>query len=184
MSKLEKFIKENRAEFDEALPGSGVWDRIGSALPSTKRSVLKPVYKWSMAAAAVLVIGTGTYFFMQGKEKPEQPMASNEIRIDTAIKNLAPDEAPEMFRFAKMIDEKQEELKTLSREQPELYHQFIKDINHLDSSYNALQSQLKASPNREMLVEAMIQNLQLQLNVLNQQLTIIKQIKTSKTTSL
>jgi len=33
---------------------------------------------------------------------------------------------------------------------------------------------------REMLIEAMIQNLQLQLNVLNQQLNIINQIKQSK----
>jgi hypothetical protein len=31
-----------------------------------------------------------------------------------------------------------------------------------------------------MLIEAMIQNLQLQLNVLNQQLNIIQQIKQSK----
>lgn len=184
MSKLEKFIKENRAEFDEALPGSGLWDKIDSALPSKKRSVLKPLYKWSIAAAAVLVIGTGTYFFMTGNEKPAQPLADNETRIDTAIQNLVPDEAPQMFRFAKMIDEKQEELRILSKEQPELYHQFIRDINHLDSSYNVLQSQLKVTPNREMLVEAMIQNLQLQLNVLNQQLTIIKQIKDSKTKKL
>jgi len=50
----------------------------------------------------------------------------------------------------------------------------------LDSSYNSLKNQLNATPNREMLLEAMIQNLQLQLNVLNQQLNIINQIKESK----
>jgi hypothetical protein len=50
----------------------------------------------------------------------------------------------------------------------------------LDSSYNTLKDQLSATPNREMLLEAMVQNLQLQLNVLNQQLNIIHQIKEQK----
>ena len=79
-----------------------------------------------------------------------------------------------------MIDTKQEELKALAKEQPELYQQFTTAINQLDSSYNTLKNQLSATPNREMLLEAMIQNLQLQLNVLNQQLNIINQIKESK----
>ena len=57
---------------------------------------------------------------------------------------------------------------------------FTKDIDQLDSSYNILKNQLSATPNRELLLEAMIQNLQLQLNVLNQQLNIIHQIKQSK----
>jgi phage shock protein A len=85
-----------------------------------------------------------------------------------------------MNQFVKMIDTKQEELKALAKEQPELYQQFATAINQLDSSYNTLKNQLSATPNREMLLEAMIQNLQLQLNVLNQQLNIIHQIKDSK----
>ena len=57
------------------------------------------------------------------------------------------------------------------------------DITQLDSSYKSLESQLSTTPNRELLIEAMIQNLQLQLNVLNQQLNIINQIKQSKSNS-
>ena len=85
-----------------------------------------------------------------------------------------------MYHFVKMIDTKQEELKALAKEQPELYREFTTAITQLDSSYNTLKSQLSSTPNTEMLLEAMIQNLQLQLNVLNQQLNIIHQIKESK----
>jgi hypothetical protein len=63
---------------------------------------------------------------------------------------------------------------------PVLYNQFIKDITRLDSSYNALQTQLPENPNREQLLEAMIQNLRLQTDLLNEQLLIIQKIKQSK----
>lgn len=184
MSKLEKFIKENRSAFDEAVPGAAIWDRVEASLPDRKQTKLRALYRWSAAAAAVLLVGTGLYFFVFRQPQPDRYLATNPQHIDTAIVRLAPDEAPQMFHFTKMIDEKQEELKKLSKEQPELYHQFIKDVTQLDSSYKVLRDKLKISPNREMLVEAMIQNLQLQLNVLNQQLNIIKQIKEHKTTNI
>jgi hypothetical protein len=50
----------------------------------------------------------------------------------------------------------------------------------LDTTYITLKKQLSIAPNKELLIEAMIQNLQLQLQVLNQQLNIINQIKKSK----
>ena len=61
-----------------------------------------------------------------------------------------------------------------------MYKQFLGDMNKLDSSYNTLKNELPVNPNREQLLEAMIQNLRLQTELLNQQLFIIKQIKQSK----
>ena len=124
----------------------------------------------------MLVIALSVYFFSAKKAVEPAVVAAAE----TDINKLAPEYAPQMNQFVKMIDTKQEELKTLAKEQPELYQQFTTAINQLDSSYNTLKNQLSATPNREMLLEAMIQNLQLQLNVLNQQLNIINQIKESK----
>ena len=102
------------------------------------------------------------------------------VASEPEINKLPPEYASQMNQFVKMIDTKQEELKTLAKEQPELYQKFTIAINQLDSSYNTLKNQLSSTPNTEMLLEAMIQNLQLQLNVLNQQLNIIHQIKDSK----
>ena len=103
----------------------------------------------------------------------EPPVVINEPESNTGI-------TPEINQIVKMIGMKQEELKTLAAGQPELYRQFSNDLDQLDSSYNALKSELNETPNQELLLEAMIQNLQLQLNVLNQQLNIINQIKQSK----
>jgi septal ring factor EnvC (AmiA/AmiB activator) len=176
---LEKFIRENRSAFnDEAVPGN-VWENIEAGLTAQpkKRSPLRAIYKWSMAAAAVLVIGAAFYFGLNTKEgvRPET--------ADSIITGLSPEHASEVYQFVKLIDTKQEELKKLTREQPELYREFSTAIDQLDSSYNTLKNQLSSTPNTEMLLEAMIQNLELQLSVLNQQLSIINQIKESKKVS-
>ena len=129
--------------------------------------------KWSAAAAVLLMVGLGAYFIIKKDKVVEPPFVE--------VKNEAPVlDPPEIPQFAQMIALKQEELKTLAKDQPELYQKFTSDITQLDSSYKALKNQLSITPNREVLVEAMIQNLELQLNVLNQQLNIIHQIKQSK----
>ena len=177
-NKLKNFISDNRKAFDNEMPSDKVWENIEASFTEKKkqRFVLTPFYKWSMAAAAMLVIALGIYFAYN--KKPETPAVA--VTAEPDINKLAPEYASQMNQFVKMIDTKQEELKVIAKEQPELYQQFTTAINQLDSSYNSLKNQLSATPNREMLLEAMIQNLQLQLNVLNQQLNIINQIKESK----
>lgn len=86
----------------------------------------------------------------------------------------------EMYYYAKLIEIKHEELKTLEKDEPLLYRQFSGDVQKLDSVYHALKTQLPNNSNREQVIEAMISNLQLQIGLLNKQLNIIKQIKLSK----
>ncbi|MGG9960577.1 hypothetical protein [Ferruginibacter sp. SUN106] len=179
--KLEKFIGDNRNEFDDAMPSGKVWENLAAGFQEKKqkKAILAPMFKWSIAAA--LVITAGLTIFLVLNNKKTSTGNPDVAKIDTTtINSIAPEYAPEVNEFAKMVLLKQEELKALAPEQPELYKTFATDINQLDSSYKSLKTQLSNTPNREMLIEAMIQNLQLQLNVLNQQLNIINQIKQSK----
>ncbi|HEX3080679.1 MAG TPA: hypothetical protein VHQ04_09455 [Puia sp.] len=89
-------------------------------------------------------------------------------------------ESKEMFYYAKLIEIKHEELKTLEKDEPLLYRQFSGDVQKLDSVYHSLKTQLPNNSNREQVIEAMISNLQLQIGLLNKQLDIIKKIKHSK----
>jgi HAMP domain-containing protein len=180
--KLEKFIGDNRNEFDDVVPSAKVWENIAAGFrgKEKKKFILTPLYKWSIAAVILISAGI-TVFLMLNNNKPTDAavaVVKNDSATDIAA--IAPEYAPEVNEFAKLVLLKQEELRSLAPEQPELYKKFATDINQLDSSYKSLKNQLGATPNREMLIEAMIQNLQLQLNVLNQQLNIINQIKQSK----
>ena len=184
--KLEKFIGDNRHEFDDAVPSGKVWENIAAGFgeeKKQKRSLLMPLYKWSIAAAIIISAGLTTYLMLKNNTTTDPVTAAVKNDSSSDINAIAPEYAPEVNEFAKLVALKQEELKALAPEQPELYRKFSTDINQLDSSYKSLKNQLNISPNREMLIEAMIQNLQLQLNVLNQQLNIINQIKQSKSNS-
>jgi hypothetical protein len=86
----------------------------------------------------------------------------------------------EMNHYASLVEIKHKQLKSIEKDEPLLYKQFAADVNKLDSVYNGLKKQLPKNPNREQLLEAMIQNLQLQMGLLNHQLDIIKQINHSK----
>jgi len=182
--KLEKFVGDNRNEFDDVIPSNKVWENIEAGFMGKKKqkAILAPLFKWSIAAAILITAGI-TVFLILNNKNPAVEILVNKTDPAPDINIIAPEYAPEVNQFAKLVAMKQEELKALAPEQPELYQKFATDINQLDSSYKSLKNQLSATPNREMLIEAMIQNLQLQLNVLNQQLNIINQIKQSKSKS-
>jgi hypothetical protein len=102
--------------------------------------------------------------------------------ISNKTDNISPDngDSKEMYYYAKLIELKHEELKTLEKDEPLLYRQFSGDVQKLDSVYHTLKIQLPNNSNREQVIEAMISNLQLQIGLLNKQLDIIKKIKHSK----
>jgi hypothetical protein len=105
------------------------------------------------------------------------------IKTEPDLQNPEPSdiaENKEMYYYAKLIELKHEELKTLEKDEPLLYRQFSGDVQKLDSVYHSLKDQLPSNSNREQVIEAMITNLQLQIGLLNKQLDIIKQIKHSK----
>ncbi len=179
MNKLEEFIENNRHEIDDENPSTKVWDNVEAVLSKKKEKTftLAPILKWSAAAAVLAMVALGAYFIARKNNDSDKIVVAS---TKDTLNNAPVPDAPEVNQFAQLIAMKQEELKSLGKDQPELYQKFTTDITQLDSSYRALKSQLSITPNREVLVEAMIQNLQLQLNVLNQQLNIIHQIKQSK----
>lgn len=88
----------------------------------------------------------------------------------------------EMYHYARIVEIKHKELKAIQKDEPLLYQQFSADVSKLDSVFHNLQEQLPKNPNREQLLEAMLQNLQLQMELLNHQLEIVKKINQSKKT--
>jgi hypothetical protein len=50
----------------------------------------------------------------------------------------------------------------------------------MDANYKKLNTDLATSPNQERVLRAMIRNLQIQTEVLNQQLSVIEQFNQSK----
>ncbi len=189
-NRIEDFIHSHRDEFDSEVPSSQVWNRVNEQFSghSKNRVITFHWIRWSAAAAILMVLGAGAWYWLSSHSKPTVEITESKDQSATAgdsllLNEINPVYAREVFHFAQLIELKQVELKQLENENPELYDQFMNDINKLDSSYNRLKQELPANANREQLLEAMISNLQVQMDLLNQQLQIIQLIKQSKNKS-
>ena len=192
---LDRFIKQNRSHFDEEQPSEKLWKQIEKGLQPKRHVPVRSLkQRWRTAAAADIQFATAaTAYFIFKKDDPEnQAVVKNnsvappdhEVAKDADIAAIDPVYAQQAARFSLLIDEKQKELKAIQNDEPSLYKKFSFDIQRLDSTYTLLKQQLPVNPNKEELLEAMIYNLQLQIELLNQQLSIIQKIKQSKSKSL
>lgn len=89
-------------------------------------------------------------------------------------------EEEELYHYVRLIEIKQGQMKELKKTEPELYKEFSKDAEMLETSYDALKAQLSKGVNSEKLLEAMIGNLKMQADLLNKQLEILKQVHKKK----
>lgn len=175
MSKpLEDFIKVNRAAFDDDLElRPEVWEHIEKRIDKAGLLKKKKAKTFSLAfvlrVAAVIVLFMGLVFALYLKKQRQ---------VDYAAIN--PDYARQQVRYASLVQTKRTELKTLTRNNPQLYHEFSAVIAKMDSTYKALNNDLATSPNQERVLHAMIKNLQIQIQVLNQQLNAIEQFNEFK----
>jgi hypothetical protein len=143
----------------------------------TETAVLKPTHIDSSNHLPVIATPVDTSRQIAKKDlvTPQKLNPDNQVKESPET-----GENKEMFYYAKLIELKHEELKTLEKDEPLLYKQFSGDVQKLDSVYHSLKTQLPNNSNREQVIEAMISNLQLQIGLLNKQLDIIKKIKHSK----
>lgn len=86
----------------------------------------------------------------------------------------------ELYHYSRLIEIKQGQMAELKQNEPELYKEFSADMELLETSYLSLKQQFKQGLNSEKLLEAMIQNLKMQTDLLNKQLEILKQIHHKK----
>jgi len=176
--KLKNFINEHRKEFDSADPNPQLLKNLQEKLSGTEISYKKKWsgLQWAAVIAGPLLLAIVLFFVFQKKKAPDDAIA-DKPKYEEVAELGDPVYAKQIYHFKEIIGLQQNELKQLQKLYPQLYNQFRGDINELDSSYQSLKIKLVETPNREMLLEAMIQNLQLQNDLLNRQLLIIKEIK-------
>jgi hypothetical protein len=183
MSNMEKFIHGNREEFDHLEPSEKIWEQIESGMNKKNRParvVSMPILKWSVAAAVVLALGLTSIYILNrnvGNNVEGGITKVTPSMKDPVVEQIDPQYGQMVAQFSALIESKQKELRSLEKDNPSLYAQFSTDIKRLDSTYQVLRSTLTANPNKEQLLQAMISNLQMQIDLLNQQLSIIKKVK-------
>jgi hypothetical protein len=179
------FMRWSAAAAAMVLVALGTWfmmrTKTGDAKPTGTNEVAKVEPK---APAKQNDTATTVVPKIDNKETP-QIAKTDDLKKDDGKKNDAGDDLEsaakeEMVHYAKLVEIKHRELKIMAKDVPQLYEQFSSDVNKLDSVYHSLETKLSKKQNSEELLEAMIQNLQLQMQLLNKQLGIIRQLNHSK----
>ena len=179
--KLEQIIQNNREAFDNCEAPAGLWDKIDKSLGKEiiqnseadevvfkfKKSSISRFKSWAIAASVLLVMSYLSIFYLNNKSDT----------IEQIIADVAPQYGDKMVQYTSLIESKREEIKQIETHDPVMYKEFATEIEKLNQDYHNLQTELSQTPNQEDLVKAMIQNLQVQLDILNRQLKIIEKVK-------
>lgn len=177
MSKrLEDFIKNNKEDFDEIEPSADLWGRIEKQLPTQAELPKKREAKTfslgfvlRVAATVIILMGISFLLYLRSEKNAGVDLAS-----------INPEYAKQQVHYASLVETKRMELKAIAKTDPELYKEFSGEIAKMDSTYKKLNSDLANSPNQELVLRAMIRNLQIQTEVLNQQLGVLEQYNQMK----
>ncbi|ARS37454.1 hypothetical protein [Pontibacter actiniarum] len=189
--KFEKFVQDNREEFDVFEPRPELWQQICQDLPDMpakqeakvisirfgeRANFSADYFFMRVAAAVVLLLGCGLTLFLMKQQAPD---TANTLAATQSINAIAP-ELPEVEAYyVSQIEEKRSQLSAYDLKVLGLDEQQVidKELARLDSSYVQLKKQLYTTPNTDEIVGALIQNLQIRIKVLNRQLEVLQSLE-------
>jgi len=170
MDNLEKYIKENRAAFDDKNPPEDAWHNINDQLDNNDTRVV-PISTYLWRAAAIVLFVAVLWLIVDRPERADTIAGTNELINDNEI---AFDDV-EAF-YIKEIETKQSMIIQFVADNPELDKDLLGEIDQLDSTYQVLKSAAVVGQS-ERIIDAMVLNLQMRIDILNQQLEVLEKIK-------
>jgi hypothetical protein len=160
--KIELYIRDNRDEIDKLNPPESVWPKIEERLKPVSRKS-RMIY-WQAAAVIFFALSIGLLV--------KNYQTSNELSY--YVLNDAEFAKTEQY-YNKVIQDKESLLTSSLEQHPDLAADFKNDLHELSKNYQKLKADFDNNRSDEVL-NALINNLQLQQQLLNNQLNIIQLI--------
>jgi hypothetical protein len=150
--RLEKFVNENRHEFDPLLPSDRMWEAISGQLNEEPKSKIRK-FSW-MKIAAVIILALAIPTVIYQIKFSDQKQSAKTVQVDPEIQELIEAEA----FYAQEVSGKLAEINKCYKVHPELKIEIEGDLNELESMYLSLKSDLKENISNKEVIEAMIEN--------------------------
>jgi hypothetical protein len=163
MDDLKKYTDDNRSEFEFfSADQDAIWDKIAAELDKTEKQnspiILLKNWKstaWRIAAAALLALGLGTFYFYSN--------SSNEMAQNSDNQKVPTELAEAERYYGSLIEQKMQIIKARDLGANELA---FKNLATLDSAYADLKADLNDKAANKEVVDAMIQNYRIKLQIL------------------
>jgi hypothetical protein len=173
MNRLEEIIKKGRSEFDDREPSDGHFERFSFKLATrlhtgkTKRSILPYLLK---AAVVTLLVTLSSLWSFEHFIKPN-------LKKTMTLSEVSPEYREVEKYYVREVNFMENEFTTIDFNNPEQKEIMMKELASMDSVYVELQKELKANPNDQRIVDAMIKHYQSKIEVMSYLLDQLKQIK-------
>lgn len=170
---LEQFIGERRDEFDVHEPPAHVWQAIDNKLRPKKNSYR--LWYYGAAASVLLTLGISIWYMRQSAQPTKG--AQDVATLTEPDVPMKPEVRDAEYYYASLVQKGRAEIKVYGKDYPEICNDFAKEIDTLNVFYGQLKQEYKSTSGNEAVLRAMIENLQMQVQVLNNQLQIIQVMK-------
>jgi hypothetical protein len=170
MKTIEDIIRNNRKLFEDREPSEGHFDRFSVKLEirhqkmASQRSIVPYLLKAAVVTLLVTLssLWTWDHFIRPGSSRMTLGQVSPQYK---EVENYYLHQVSLMEGEIVNIDQSQN---------PEQKVELMKEIKSMDSTYVSLQKELKANPNDERIINAMIEHYQTKLEVMTY---IVNQLK-------
>lgn len=152
VDRFEKFMRNNRQDFDVYSPSPEVWEKLNQKLPATPIHCNKN-RSWLKIAAVVAFIIISSGIVVTNFILPNQRYHLAK-EVDPELQELIEAEA----YYAQQVDVKLKEIQKCYQLIPELQMEVENDLHELETMYNSLKTDLKENVSNKEVIEAMIEN--------------------------
>lgn len=173
MKTIDEIIRENKDFFEAAEPSEGHLERFNRKLEmkfqktAVKRSIVPYLLK---AAVVTLLITLSSLWTWDHFLRPD--------RNRMALKDVSPQYREVENYYLHQVNLMESEITTSDvAGNPEQQKMLKKEMKSMDSVYVQLQKELKANPNDERIINAMIEHYQTKLEVMSYIVTQLKAIR-------
>lgn len=174
---LDKFIEQNREEFDVFEPSPDIWNAIQRKTENDSSGESKViVFEWRKFAsrvAVVLAIFFASYYVHEFLDDDTVILVEHEEQQRDSIPEILRDFQETQTYYGFQVSNKMDELEKYAEKYPDLVAELKSEIIELDDEFKSLTGDLSENVNNEEIIQAMIQNYRIKLRILEKVMYII-----------
>jgi len=173
MESLEKYIRSNIDSFDVKEPMEGHFDRFRQKLETYRPARKVNLFMVAAAAAVAGIILTGTLGLLFNSSSLKNINAK-----ELTLSVISPELREVENYYQSQINSKYNLINTLNKDSsPEVKSEVDKAINDMNLGYYLLKKDLTSYPKQERIVNAIIQQYQVRIDMLDQILKTLEKVK-------
>ena len=200
-SPIEGFVEAHQSDFDTHEPPASLWANISEELEKDAGEAEKESAKiiglqkpertvsvkvvWQIAASFLLLLVASVLFQNWYLNQNNGELANRNKREEPSLEQKVAQLAPELLEaeayYSQQISQKLVQLRSMDLAELGIDEvQFEQQIGMLDSAYTQMKTDLVESAANERVLNAMIENLQMRMEMLNSQLQILEKVNQIK----